>query len=187
MSDMHVDYEGTHYDVGAAEVDLNNNGHDETSVIYSDNQVEYYTDNNGDGQADELTITDYSGNLVSHEESTDGVDWHETGTAGTIGADAIGRATSDVASEGHYYPASGVDNTDESDYSASSSAPSASDTTGSDTSSSSGTAQYNDGTTDSQGYTDTWSADQGHGVAEYNDGTTNADGYTDSWGEDQNG
>lgn len=158
MSDMHVDYNGTEYDSGHADVDLNGNGHDETSLIYSDHQVEYYTDNDGDGSADELTITDYNGDLVSHEQVGSDGTFHETSVDDSLGADAIGRDTSNVEAEGSYYPSRGsvVDGSSESDY---------------------GTASPGADTT----------TDPNQPAAQYNDGSVNAGGYTDQWAQDQAG
>jgi hypothetical protein len=76
--DLRVDYEGTRYDAGHLTVDMTGDGHVDTAVISSAGQVEYYTDNDGDGQADELTITDHSGHLISHEQRQSGDHWAET-------------------------------------------------------------------------------------------------------------
>lgn len=71
-SEMEMSIYGVHYDAGRIDVDMNGDGHPDTSVLHTVRdgvgQVEYYTDNNGDGQADELTITDDQGHLISHTE-----------------------------------------------------------------------------------------------------------------------
>ena len=71
-SEMQMNIDGIQYDAGRVEVDLNHDGHAESSVLHTVRdgveQNEYYSDNNGDGQADELTITDHDGQLISHTE-----------------------------------------------------------------------------------------------------------------------
>jgi hypothetical protein len=82
-SDMQMDINGIHYDAGRIDVDMNGDGHPDTAVIHGERdgveQVEYYTDNDGDGHADELTITDESGHLISHTEFNEHTEhWDET-------------------------------------------------------------------------------------------------------------
>jgi hypothetical protein len=81
--EMEMSIYGEHYDAGRIDVDMNGDGHSDTSVLHTVRdgvgQVEYYTDNNGDGQADELTITDDQGHLISHTEFDPHTDsWVET-------------------------------------------------------------------------------------------------------------
>lgn len=75
---MYVDYEGHHYDAGDIDTDVNHDGRVDTAVIHSPGQDEYYTDRDGDGQADELTIFAPDGHLISHETLGADGHWHET-------------------------------------------------------------------------------------------------------------
>jgi hypothetical protein len=112
---MYVNYEGTEYDAGVVDVDHDHDGHMDTAVIHSPGQVEYYTDRDGDGQADELTITTPGGGPISHEVVGDDGHWHESpfpeehdaGDAGHIAVDYngtrydAGQATVDLDGDGH--------------------------------------------------------------------------------------
>jgi hypothetical protein len=75
---LYVDYEGHHYDAGTIDTDVNHDGRVDTAVIHSPGQEEYYTDRDGDGQADELTIFAPDGDLISHEQLGADGHWHET-------------------------------------------------------------------------------------------------------------
>lgn len=82
-SHLEMDIYGEHYDTGPADVDMNGDGHADTSVLHTVrdgvDQVEYYTDNDGDGHADELTITDDQGHLISHTQFDEHTgQWEET-------------------------------------------------------------------------------------------------------------
>jgi len=82
-SDMQMNIDGIQYDAGRIDVDLDHDGHADSSVLHTVRdgveQNEYYTDNNGDGRADELTITDHNGALISHTEFDSHTDqWVET-------------------------------------------------------------------------------------------------------------
>ncbi len=82
-SHLEMDIYGEHYDTGRVDVDMNGDGHADTSVLHTVRdgvaQVEYYTDNNGDGHADELTITDDQGHLISHTQFDEHTgQWEET-------------------------------------------------------------------------------------------------------------
>jgi hypothetical protein len=82
-SHLEMDIYGEHYDTGRVEVDMNGDGHADTSVEHTVRdgvaQVEYYTDNDGDGHADELTITDAEGHLISHTQFDEHTgQWEET-------------------------------------------------------------------------------------------------------------
>lgn len=93
-SEMEMSIYGVHYDAGTIEVDMNGDGHADTSVLHTErdgvNQVEYYTDNNGDGRADELTITDDQGHLISHTEfDSHSNSWVETPLDHRLPADEL--------------------------------------------------------------------------------------------------
>ena len=82
-SHLEMDIYGVHYDTGQVDVDMNGDGHADTSVLHTVRdgvaQVEYYTDNDGDGHADELTITDDEGHLISHTQLDEHTgEWVET-------------------------------------------------------------------------------------------------------------
>jgi hypothetical protein len=112
---LFVDYEGHHYDAGRVDVDRDHDGRVDTAVIHSPGQDEYYTDRNGDGQADELTIFAPDGQLISHEQLGADGHWHETpyghgGPTGDPGHIAVnyngtrydaGQATVDSNGDGH--------------------------------------------------------------------------------------
>lgn len=70
-------FEGTSYDAGPATFDADGDGTNDTAVQDHGYQVEYYVDSDGDGQADELVVTDADGTVVSHTENVDG-SWQET-------------------------------------------------------------------------------------------------------------
>ena len=75
---LYVDYEGHHYDAGEIDTDVNHDGRADTAIIHSPGQEEYYTDRDGDGAADELTIFAPDGHLISHEQLGADGHWHET-------------------------------------------------------------------------------------------------------------
>lgn len=70
---------GGAYDAGEISVDVDGDGQLDSAVITGPDQVEYYTDSDADGVADELTITTHDGALISHTERVVGTDeWQET-------------------------------------------------------------------------------------------------------------
>ena len=75
-----ADFSGTEFYAGEATFDSNGDGVADTAVQDHGYQVEYYVDNDGDGQADELTITDADGQLISHTQLVEGTTdtWQET-------------------------------------------------------------------------------------------------------------
>lgn len=77
---VNASFSGTEFYAGEATFDSNGDGVADTAVQDHGYQVEYYVDNDGDGQADELTITDANGQLVSHTQLVDGASatWQET-------------------------------------------------------------------------------------------------------------
>lgn len=86
---INVNYEGTEFYAGETTFDANGDGVADTAVQDHGYQVEYYVDTDGDGNADELTITDADGNLISHEELVPGSDsdWQETPAPDTAAGD----------------------------------------------------------------------------------------------------
>lgn len=77
---VNANFSGTEFYAGEATFDSNGDGVADTAVQDHGYQVEYYVDNDGDGQADELTITDPDGQLISHTQLVDGTSatWQET-------------------------------------------------------------------------------------------------------------
>jgi hypothetical protein len=106
--DLYVDYEGHHYDAGRIDTDVNHDGRNDTAIIHSPGQNEYYTDRDGDGQADELTIFAPDGHLISHEQLGADGHWDETPYHGMGGAPDAGDgstapppSTPTLPNEGH--------------------------------------------------------------------------------------
>lgn len=82
-------FSGTQFDAGVATYDSNGDGVADTAVQDHGYQVEYYIDTDGDGQADELTITDEQGDLISHTQLVPGTEatWQETAAPNVAAGD----------------------------------------------------------------------------------------------------
>lgn len=105
---INVNYEGTEFYAGETTFDANGDGVADTAVQDHGYQVEYYVDTDGDGNADELTITDADGNLISHEELVPGSDsdWQETPAPDTAAGDVTTSDAPDTATATEPGPAS---------------------------------------------------------------------------------
>lgn len=102
-----ADFSGTQFDAGVATYDSNGDGVADTAVQDRGYQVEYYIDTDGDGKADELTITDEQGDLISHTQLVAGTEatWQETPAPNVAAGDMS--ASPNVGPSGYVQPESG--------------------------------------------------------------------------------